>query len=197
MKFLVSSLFPDATVIETEQEADIASVLSSYPSALVIIDYTLSSLTEEKLLILSQRFPSSGFILFSEQLSKDFLKRMLFGSSRFHLILKDCKRDEIQEGLHVITSGRQFICNSIKDWLQHKESERTSESVLTATEKEILKSISLGLTNKEIASTRFLSVHTVMTHRKNIFRKLGVNNVQEAIRYALKAGIVDPIEYYI
>ena len=35
-----------------------------------------------------------------------------------------------------------------------------------------------------------------MTHRKNIFRKLEVNNVHEATKYALRAGIVDVLEYY-
>lgn len=36
-----------------------------------------------------------------------------------------------------------------------------------------------------------------MTHRKNIFRKLEVNNVHEATKYAFRAGIVDVVEYYI
>ena len=36
-----------------------------------------------------------------------------------------------------------------------------------------------------------------MTHKKNIFRKLGVNNVYEATRYALRAGLVEMMEYYI
>jgi DNA-binding CsgD family transcriptional regulator len=36
-----------------------------------------------------------------------------------------------------------------------------------------------------------------MTHRKNIFRKLGVNNAHEAIRHALRSGLVDVVEYYI
>ena len=63
--------------------------------------------------------------------------------------------------------------------------------------KEILKAMSLGKTTKEIAAERYSSVYTVMTHRKNIFRKLEVNNAQEAIRYAVQAGIVDVMEYYI
>jgi len=36
-----------------------------------------------------------------------------------------------------------------------------------------------------------------MTHRKNIFRKIEVNNVHEATKYAIRAGIVDMTEYYI
>ena len=68
---------------------------------------------------------------------------------------------------------------------------------LTKTETEILKDIALGMTTKETAEKRFSSFHTVNTHRKNIFRKLGVNNVHEATKYALRAGLVDSAEYYI
>jgi len=69
--------------------------------------------------------------------------------------------------------------------------------VLTQTEQEILKDMALGKTTKEIAVKRFVSVHTIMTHRKNIFRKIEVNNVHEATKYAMRAGIVDMAEYYI
>ena len=68
---------------------------------------------------------------------------------------------------------------------------------LTLTETEILKDIALGMTTREIAEKRFSSFHTVNTHRKNIFRKLGVNTVHEATKYALRAGLVDSAEYYI
>jgi len=71
------------------------------------------------------------------------------------------------------------------------------KNLLTATEQEILKEMALGKTTKEIASKRHVSVHTIMTHRKNIFRKIEVNNVHEATKYAMRAGIVDMAEYYI
>ena len=78
-----------------------------------------------------------------------------------------------------------------------EEKKEKRGSSLTVTECEILKLMALGKTTKEIAAERFLSVYTVMTHRKNIFRKLEVNNVYEATKYALRAGIVDAVEYYI
>ena len=71
------------------------------------------------------------------------------------------------------------------------------ENRLTPTETEILRDIALGLTTREIAEKRYSSFHTVNTHRKNIFRKLGVNNVHEATKYALRAGLIDSAEYYI
>lgn len=96
--------------------------------------------------------------------------------------------------------ANRFICNRIGNMLL--DSPKTVEKqplqdVLTATEKEILKEIAMGKTTREIATQRFVSVHTIMTHRKNIFRKLEVNNVHEATKFAMRSGLVDMAEYYI
>jgi DNA-binding NarL/FixJ family response regulator len=42
-----------------------------------------------------------------------------------------------------------------------------------------------------------MSFHTVNSHRKNIFRKLEANDLYEAIKYAIRAGISNVAEYYI
>jgi DNA-binding NarL/FixJ family response regulator len=50
---------------------------------------------------------------------------------------------------------------------------------------------------KEIAVERNSSIHTITTHKKNIFRKINVNTIYEATKYALRAGLVEMVEYYI
>ena len=79
----------------------------------------------------------------------------------------------------------------------HQQYEEEKPDILTATEAEIVKAIAQGKTTKEIAEERFSSVHTITTHRKNIFRKLGVNTAHEVVKYAIRAGLVDPSEFYI
>ena len=90
---------------------------------------------------------------------------------------------------------RQVLFSSMAFGVALKDNSK--EEILTAAERSILKEIALGKTTKEIAAERNLSFHTVNSHRKNIFRKLGVNNAHEATKYAMKAGIVDLVEYYI
>ena len=68
---------------------------------------------------------------------------------------------------------------------------------LTATEREVLRLIALGKSVKEVAAERNSSIHTITTHKKNIFRKINVNTVYEATKYALRAGLVEMVEYYI
>jgi DNA-binding CsgD family transcriptional regulator len=81
--------------------------------------------------------------------------------------------------------------------ISRQQEEEAQPSILTDTEREIVKAIAQGKTTKEIAEERFSSVHTITTHRKNIFRKLNVNTAHEVIKYALRAGLVDSSEFYI
>ena len=95
---------------------------------------------------------------------------------------------------------QRFICQRIAEMMLNPpatDDMPPAIASLTKTETEILKLIAIGLTTKEIAERRFSSFHTVNTHRKNIFRKLGVNNAHEATKLALRAGLVDSAEYYI
>jgi DNA-binding CsgD family transcriptional regulator len=80
--------------------------------------------------------------------------------------------------------------------LQNKK-ELNNKVPLTPTEIEVLKSIAQSKSSQTVADERNLSIHTIATHRKNIFRKISVNNVLEATKYAVQIGIIDMTEYYI
>lgn len=165
-------------------------------SVVVVLDYSQFDTTEEELLLLHFRYPEVHFLLFSEQLSRDFLRRMLLSNRMFSVVLKDSPLHEIADALGSLRKGRQYVSTDVQMLIDTPE-HSSDRSPLTKTERDILKLMAMGKKSRQIAEERFLSVHTVITHRKNIFRKLNVNNAQEAIRYALRAGIVDPLEYYI
>lgn len=198
MKSVASRLGGFADIKEVAGQKELTQFLIHTPQALAVLDYTLLDTSAEYLLILQERFKETHFILFSESLSEDFIRRMVFSGTSFSVVMKDAPMEEIEEGLRKAKERIQYICTRISFVLQHKEPAlKEPAAPLTTTEREILKLMALGKTTKEIAAGRFLSVYTVMTHRKNIFRKLEVNNVHEATKYALRAGIVDAVEYYI
>ena len=62
---------------------------------------------------------------------------------------------------------------------------------LSAREKEILVCVAKGMLNKEIADQCNLSIHTVITHRKNITRKTGIKTVAGLTVYALLNNLID------
>ena len=166
-------------------------------SGVVVLDYTLFDLAGvEELLILVRRFSEVAWLLCSNELS-DALIRRLSAEHRVGMILKDCTADEIRAALRHTVQGDRFLCSRIADFLLTVLSQPEINEKLTATETEILRLIARGLSVKEIAAERISSAHTIITHKKNIFRKLGVNNVYEATKYALRAGLVEMVEYYI
>ena len=66
----------------------------------------------------------------------------------------------------------------------------SSMNELSAREKEVLIEVASGKTNKEIAEKLFISVNTVITHRKNISAKLGIRSVSGLSVYALMNGLI-------
>ncbi len=79
----------------------------------------------------------------------------------------------------------------ISDYLMRVESgEEVSFDTLSDREREILKLIAEGKTNREIAEMLFLSIKTVQTHRANLMHKLGMHDRTELVKYAIRKGII-------
>lgn len=186
---------------EVSKKSELISLLSEFPESLVILDYTLFDFESvNELIFLQTRFEKADWILFSDELSDEFLRGLLFNTSSFSVLMKDGSKEEIMSAIKEAMKGNRFICNHVSNLLLDSSksvNQYRTKQILTATEQEILKEMALGKTTKEIAAKRHVSAHTIMTHRKNIFRKIEVNNVHEATKYAMRAGIVDMAEYYI
>jgi len=194
----ILGLMEDVEYKYTEDKTELLLALSKCSDSVVILDYTLFDMNgADELLIFNERFPATRWLLFSEDLSLDFVRRLVASSPQFSILIKDSSVHEIREAIVYAIQNKRFICQRMTEMLFapfHTSEEHVN---LTKTEVEILKDIALGMTTREIADKRFSSFHTVNTHRKNIFRKLSVNNVHEATKYALRAGLVDSAEYYI
>lgn len=72
-----------------------------------------------------------------------------------------------------------------------EEEEEDGQGALSQREKEIIRCVVKGMTNKEIAEQLFLSIHTVITHRRNIARKLEIHSVAGLTIYAIVNKLVE------
>ncbi len=72
-----------------------------------------------------------------------------------------------------------------------KSVEDRQKGLLSKRELDVIKEVVKGNTNQEIADKLFLSIHTVMTHRKNSTKKLGIKTVSGLMVYALMNNIVE------
>jgi DNA-binding NarL/FixJ family response regulator len=199
--YLLINQFEIPVILDVTEKKGLITLLMQNPASIVILDYTLFDFESvNELLILQSRFDQVDWILFSDELSDEFLRTLLYNTHSFSVLLKDCTKEEIGSAIKETLKGYRYICNHVSNILLDNSKNTHSlniRQILTITEQEILKEMALGNTTKEIAAHRNVSAHTIMTHRKNIFRKIEVNNVHEATKYAMRSGIVDMAEYYI
>ena len=185
-------------VYRVSDKAGLVELLKKHENAFVLLDYTLFDFADEdQLLIVAERFALSEWILISDELTPKFLRRVVYASHQFSIVFKDSPLSEVREALQNVAHHQRFISQRALGAIISQQLEDDHPSILTETETEIVRAIAQGKTTKEIANERFSSVHTITTHRKNIFRKLGVNTAHEVIKYALRAGLVDSSEFYI
>ena len=97
------------------------------------------------------------------------------------------KKYAIAFGSIMETDQIKFICDQIKADPQHKN---IFQMPLSKREISVVKLVSLGMTDREIAEKLFISIHTAKTHRKKIIHKLGFSNTATLINYTIGNGLV-------
>jgi DNA-binding NarL/FixJ family response regulator len=179
--------------------AGLVELLKEHEDATVLLDFTLFDFADvDQLLIVGERFALAQWILISDELTPAFMRRVVYSSHQFSIVFKDGPLSEVRDALQTVERHQRYISQrALEVIINQQQAEEERPSILTETETDIVRAIAQGKSTKEIASERFSSVHTITTHRKNIFRKLGVNTAHEVIKYALRAGLVDSSEFYI
>jgi DNA-binding CsgD family transcriptional regulator len=76
-------------------------------------------------------------------------------------------------------------------WKGNTDDARNQVQDLSSREQDVLKLVALGHSNKEIADMLFISIHTVISHRKNITEKLGIKSISGLTVYAVLNKLID------
>jgi DNA-binding NarL/FixJ family response regulator len=198
---LISQTFKEnaiVTPVEDKHEMEMALTnRDRLADSVVILDYNLFDFNDiDELLESMQRHSATHWILCSNDFD-DTLVHRAGRESMVSMILKSSSSSEICSALKCATRHERYICHQVANLLITCAQNHTEQhNVLSPVETEILHLIAMGKTVKEIASARNSSVHTIITHKKNIFRKIDVHNTYEATHYALRTGLI-VLDYYI
>lgn len=143
---------------------------------------------------ISKRYPAIRIVALTMLNESMFIRKMLeAGVSGY--VIKTVDKDELVEVIRKVAAGEKHFDAAVTAQLLANFSGRTSSGnnpleMLTRREKEILKLIAQGLTDKEIAEQVHLSALTVISHRKNMLSKLGLKNKVELTRFAMENGLL-------
>jgi DNA-binding NarL/FixJ family response regulator len=195
---LLYELDAKSSVVTAGSCRELLEQLKVFPAAVVVLDYTLFDFASPQQLInMKAGAKASSWLLFCDEPSETFLRQVLQSDPSISVVMKHDGLEQITEALRTVSSGGVYLCEVAASISKGSVPKPAVPDKLTATERMILRDIASGKMTKEIAWEKNLSFHTVNTHRKNIFRKLEISTVHEAIKYAIRAGLVDLAEYSI
>ena len=94
-------------------------------------------------------------------------------------------------GVIEINDTRSKIISKMNEFVQGETAKNTDDVELSKRETDVLVAVAKGMMNKEIADQMNISIHTVISHRKNITRKTGIKSVSGLTVYALLNNLID------
>jgi DNA-binding NarL/FixJ family response regulator len=179
---------------------DLYKILKSGNIQILITDFALIDYESvNDLKKLKATYPALNILILTDSVKKEEIS--VYNKAGInHIIYKNVRKDELILAIEACLKGKKYYSEEVLNMLL--EQERTKIAInktvqLTNSEIEIVRLIADGQTTKMIADIKNISFHTVMTHRKNIFRKLEINSVSELLMYAVKNALIDTIEYHI
>lgn len=132
-------------------------------------------------------YPQVKILILTQHDSQEYISPLLQAGASGYVLKRSGGREVVNAIRHVFEQGAFLEPSVARQFLnQFASGESVSEQgydSLTEREKEILRLISLGKSNKEVARMLVISPKTVSVHRTNIMAKLGVKNSFELIRY--------------
>ena len=200
LKSVLSKQSMHATIVgEAAGYQNIDTLLSAtHPDILLISLDKINLADKEIVTYLKQTYPDLKLIVLTDCQDEKTIVNFAKNNRIEGLLSKTATPQDVAFAIQSIRYGNNFYSQTIKDILYNgyilDASSRENEKIqLTNREVEIVLLCSKGLLAKEIAVRMQISKRTVETHKRNIFKKLGVSNMREMILYAVKNGIIERI----
>ena len=169
----------------------------------LIVDYTVEDFSLEKIVSIKNDYPKLKILGITPYTNAQTIVQAVKAGVESH-VKKECSVREIRNAYNATLKGVKFFCGDIKDQMRQEQinidniafkSLDPSPVKLSERELQIIQFIAEGYTNSQIAAIVYLSNHTINTHRKNIMKKLGVNNTAGIVMYAVKTEMVSPNQF--
>ncbi len=190
-------------IVSFTKFAPLKEYLKATKNILLIIDYTSKDFSLNKVVELKNKYPKMLVMALTPYTNAQTIVQAVEAGIESH-IKKECSVQEIKDAFNATSKGKKFFCNDIVKQMRTENINPNNISFksldpkpvnLSDRELQIIQFIAEGYTNSQIAAIVYLSNHTVNTHRKNIMKKLGVNNTAGIVMYAVKEQMVTPNQF--
>ena len=166
---------------------------------ILVLDIRMPEMTGlEAAAKLNEYSPQTKAVILSMHDSEEYVLQAL-DAGAYGYMLKDTDKNEFIKALKQIYKGNKYFSGAVSNVLANRLLNRKSATPkaevinqyhLTKKEKEILSMVIDGKQNKQISDSLDISVRTIETHRFNMMKKLGVNNVIDMVNKMIKENFV-------
>lgn len=192
---LMLSRTPEFQVMGTAADGkQLLELLTVLPCDLVTLDLNMPQLNGiETLVQLKTSLPKLKVLVLSNYEQPEF-KREVQNLGGDGYLLKNTSISVVVDAIKRIGAG-EVVFYEDKTLLQDKEKDYFTDDFLrklslTRREVDIIRCIAREMTTREIADALFISEHTVMTHRKNLLRKIEAKNAAGLVKFASEQGLI-------
>jgi len=163
----------------------------------VILDIAMPQLSgTEVAQRINEALPKTAIVILSMHSDEGYVLRALKAGAKGYL-LKDSVEGDLIDAIKAVSEGKTFFSPEIskmlvEDYVREIRSRGVEDSyeLLTSREREIMRLLAGGASNKDIAAALNLSPYTVETHRRNLQEKLNLHSLAELILYAVRKGVI-------
>jgi DNA-binding NarL/FixJ family response regulator len=185
---------PDIRVVgEASNGREAVERVAELQPDIVLMDVAMPEMNGlEATEIIKERFPNVKVLILTQHDDREYVEPLLrVGASGY--VLKRSGGKEVLAAIHQVTSSGAYLEPSIARQVLEGFVQRPSEESainLTERERQVLKLLVRGKSNKEIAHMLQISAKTVSVHRSNLMSKLNVTNRIDLLHYATEHGLV-------
>ncbi len=177
---------------QADTEPDLVQLAGEHQPDILLVDWEMPEVTPDTIRTLTEKRPHLAVVILTRpQPAEDFLP-ILQAGARGYLSMNLSSREFVQ-ALRMLAKGdivvSQEMAGAIKVELATDQIPRSREDV-SGREREVLRLIGQGASNREIAERLIVSQHTVKVHLRNILNKLNLRNRQQIAAYAVQEGLV-------
>ena len=185
----------DVEVIgEAENGKEAIEGIAEKKPNVVVMDITMPELNGiEAAQIIHDTIPETSIVILSIHSDLEHIFRALQAGAQGYL-LKESAGSEVISAVRAVHLGRRYLSPSIRDmvmeaYMQNRELQSPLE-ILSLREREVLQLTVEGYSSAAIAEKLDLSSKTVETYRSRLMGKIGVHDLPELVRFAIKHGII-------
>jgi len=195
LKMILAARNDFEVVAEAGDGLELLQLLNHQIPDVIILDISMPKLRGiEAIAEIKKAHLRTKILVLTMHRDAEYMHQAIAAGADGYVLKEDADKD-LFSAIDTILQGRVYIspilsAESMRDWSELRQGKKalSSSEQLTNREREVLKLIAEGKSNKEIGDLLYISVRTVERHRTNMMQKLHAKRTADLVKYALQKG---------